>query len=203
MDLGEQEPGLGLEALGRLVEGVDDAMVPAPLLLCGGIDIPQPSPDPQAPIADDQLRRGQAAGFQVAQDVRPALGRLPMPWDQRDQLLPPVAQGRQHRQDCRRPRWRCLIRTKVFRASVTPSRRMSSRTGGTPARAVTRLGSICSSISKGSWCGSHRAQGSSASSFLCVHPLGERPARAMPRPSINSMRLRATVGEIRIALAGD
>ena len=52
VDLRELAPGVGLEPLRDLVEGVDDPMVPAPLFLRVGVDVPQPGPDSQVPVPD-------------------------------------------------------------------------------------------------------------------------------------------------------
>ena len=75
-DLREQAPGLGLALERQLVEDVEDAVIPAPLLLRLREHGSQRAPDPQVPVPDDQLQRLEAAPLEIPQDRRPAVRRL-------------------------------------------------------------------------------------------------------------------------------
>jgi hypothetical protein len=100
-NLREQTPRLSLALERQLVEDVQEAMVPASLLLHVGEHRGQRAPDPEMAIADHQLRRRQLAPLEVAQDRRPALRRFPIATlDGEDHFLP-VAQRRQDDEDRR------------------------------------------------------------------------------------------------------
>src|SRR6266568_2637509 len=98
-DLREQTPRFRLPFEWQLVEHVQEAMIPAPLLLRLRKHRGQRTPDPEVTIADHHLRRRQPAPGEVPQDRRPALRRFPIAaLDGEDHLLA-VAQRGQHDED--------------------------------------------------------------------------------------------------------
>src|SRR5438128_1809683 len=72
-DLREQTPRFRLPFERQPVEHVQEAMIPAPLLLRLREHRGQRTPDPEVTIADHHLRRRQHAPGEVPQDRRPAL----------------------------------------------------------------------------------------------------------------------------------
>ena len=71
---------------------------PAALLAGGGEHLAHRLPEPQRAVADREHRRGHAAAFAVAQQVRPRLGGLAEPVGQGDQLLGAVGADPDHHQ---------------------------------------------------------------------------------------------------------
>src|SRR5206468_9916980 len=93
-DLREQTPRFRLPRERQLVEHVQEAMVPAPLLLRLRKHRGQGAPDPEMAIADHQLRCRQPAALEVAQDRGPAFGRFPIATlDGEDHLLAVAQRG--------------------------------------------------------------------------------------------------------------
>lgn len=70
-DLAQQILGLRLQPKRKLVQHVDDLMVPATELLGFREDIGQCTPDPEVPIGDQPARRVQSSPAKVPQDPRP------------------------------------------------------------------------------------------------------------------------------------
>src|SRR5206468_674456 len=95
----EQTPRFGLLLERQLVEEVQEAVIPASLLLRLREDGSQRAPDAEMPIADDHLRRRKSAPLEIAQDRRPALGRLAIAALDGEDDLPAVAQRGQHHED--------------------------------------------------------------------------------------------------------
>jgi hypothetical protein len=89
-DLGQRPPRPGVHALGQRGQHVGGLVDPATLGSGGGEHIAQRRPQPKGTIADRQHRRLHAAPAQLAQQLRPRLGRLPQPVGDPDQLLGPV-----------------------------------------------------------------------------------------------------------------
>src|ERR687898_827139 len=94
-DLREQTPRLGLARKRQLVEDIQQAMVPAPLLCGLGEDRGQRAPDAEMPVADHHLGRLESTLLEVAQERRPALGRFPIAALHGEDHLAAVAQGGQ------------------------------------------------------------------------------------------------------------
>src|SRR5215813_14780621 len=95
----EPAPGLGLALERQLVEDVEDAMVPAPLLLRLRKHRGQRPPDAEMAVADHELRRVESASLEIPQDGRPALRRLAIAALDGEEDLLPVPQGRQDDED--------------------------------------------------------------------------------------------------------
>src|SRR5438094_236184 len=74
-NLGKETARRGLLRARQLVEHVEDAMVPTPLLCGLGEHRGQGAPDPEMPIADDQLWRPQPAPLSA-----PSIARLKASW---------------------------------------------------------------------------------------------------------------------------
>ena len=77
--------------IGLLVE-------PAPLLPGVREHLAQRLPEPQRAVADGQHRGAHPAAAAVPQQIRPRLGRLPVPVGQRDELLAAVGADPDHHQ---------------------------------------------------------------------------------------------------------
>jgi hypothetical protein len=93
-NLREQTPRFGPAFERQLVEDVQEAMVPAPLLLRLGEHRRQRPPDPEMSVADHELRRLEAAPLEIPQDRRPALRRFAIATlDGEDDLLPGAPRG--------------------------------------------------------------------------------------------------------------
>ncbi len=73
-------------------------MEPAPLLPGSGEHRTDRRPEPQRPVTDGEHRRRHTAVLAAAQQVRPRLGRLPVPVGQGDQLLDAVSADPDHDQ---------------------------------------------------------------------------------------------------------
>jgi hypothetical protein len=61
--------GLGL--LRQRVEDIGEPVVPAPLLLTGGVNLPERGPDAQVSVGHRESRELQPALLQAAQDLQP------------------------------------------------------------------------------------------------------------------------------------
>jgi hypothetical protein len=86
-DLVERPAGAGLHALGQGSQDVGDLVHPAALLAGGGEHLAERPPQPQRPVADHHHRRAHPAPAQIAQQLRPRIGRLALAVGDGDQLL--------------------------------------------------------------------------------------------------------------------
>src|SRR5512139_3289150 len=69
---------LRLDSPRQIVEDIGDLVVPAPLLLAGGIDFANGRPDSEMPVGYRQPRERESAVFEIAQDLQPTLLALPL-----------------------------------------------------------------------------------------------------------------------------
>jgi hypothetical protein len=71
-DRAQQRFGRALVPLRELIEDIEDAVIPAPLLLGFRIHVAHGIPNAQMPVAEDQARGPQPAIAEIAQHFRPA-----------------------------------------------------------------------------------------------------------------------------------
>ena len=89
-------PGMG--TLGQRTEYVCDLVEPAALLTGVAEHLAERPPEPERTITDGQDRSPHAAPGAVAQQVRPGLGRLPVPVGQDHEFLAPISTDADHDQ---------------------------------------------------------------------------------------------------------
>jgi len=86
-DLGQCLAGAGLNRSGQAAEHVGGLVDPVALVAGGREDVAEGRPQPQRAVADRDHRCLHAAAPQVAQDLSPAVGGLPLAVSHGDQLL--------------------------------------------------------------------------------------------------------------------
>ena len=79
-----------MQALGQGVEHIGRLVNPAPLYPSLREHLAQGRPEPQGAVTDGHYRRGQAPLLEAAEHLRPAVGGLPVPVGDRNELLGPV-----------------------------------------------------------------------------------------------------------------
>jgi hypothetical protein len=89
-DLGQGPAGAGLHAGGQTAEHVGGLVDPVALVAGSWEDVAERRPQPQRAVPDRDHRRLHPAPPQIPQDLRPAVGRLPLAVGHRDQLLKEV-----------------------------------------------------------------------------------------------------------------
>src|SRR6188472_4752392 len=109
--------GLGLHALGQLVQNVGGLVDPTALLARGPIDLAQRLPEPEVAVADSEFRADlQAAVAQIHQQLAPRLLALAIAVGEPDQFLSAELVRADHDQDA----LALLIKTSIEVDAIDP-----------------------------------------------------------------------------------